>query len=53
MLLNSFTGNKNIKESLLGAIAYTQLGVRCLSMAQNAMIGVKQRMLEEYKAVNS
>ena len=35
------------------AIAYAQLGVRCLSMAQNAMIGVKQRMLEEYKAVNS
>lgn len=35
------------------AIAYTQLGVRCLSMAQNAMIGIKQRMLEEYKAVNS
>ncbi len=34
------------------AIAYTQLGVHCLSMAQNAMIGIKQRMLEKYKAGN-
>ena len=27
---------------------YAQLGVRCLSMAQNAMIPVKQRLMEEY-----
>ena len=31
------------------AKAYAQLGVRCLSMAQNAMIPVKQQLLEEYK----
>ena len=30
------------------AKAYAQLGVRCLSMAQNAMIPVKQQLLEEY-----
>ena len=28
---------------------YAQLGVRCLSMAQNAMIPVKQHLLEEYR----
>ena len=27
---------------------YAQLGVRCLSMAQNAMIPVKQKLMEEY-----
>ena len=31
------------------AKAYAQLGVRCLSMAQNAMIPVKQQLLAEYK----
>ena len=31
------------------AKAYAGLGVRCLSMAQNAMIPVKQQLLEEYK----
>ena len=32
------------------AKVYAELGVRCLSMAQNAMIPVKQRLMEEYKA---
>lgn len=31
------------------AKAYAALGVRCLSMAQNAMIPVKQHLLEEYR----
>lgn len=35
------------------AKAYAELGVRCLSMAQNAMIPVKQRLLEEYSQTSS
>ena len=31
------------------AKAYARLGVRCLSMAQNAMIPVKQQLLEDYE----
>ena len=33
------------------AKVYAELGVRCLSMAQNAMIPVKQRLMEVYNGV--
>ena len=34
------------------AKAYADIGVRCLSMAQNAMIPIKQQLLEKYQANN-
>ena len=34
------------------ALIYADLGIRCLSMAQNAMIPVKQQLLEKYSMNN-
>ncbi|MBR5521428.1 MAG: phosphoenolpyruvate--protein phosphotransferase [Oscillospiraceae bacterium] len=36
----------------VNALAYADLGIRCLSMAQNAMIPVKQKLLEKYSENN-
>ncbi|MBP0980561.1 MAG: phosphoenolpyruvate--protein phosphotransferase, partial [Oscillospiraceae bacterium] len=61
MKLIEITVNNAIKEGIKVSVcgesaadascakAYAALGVRCLSMAQNAMIPVKQHLLEEYR----